>query len=195
MKSKDWLRRQNSDFFVNKAKEKGFVSRAAFKLLEIDNKFKIIKKAKNILDLGSSPGSWSQVVLDINKQAKIYAIDIIDMKINHPNINFFNEDFFTFDFKSFDLKFDLILSDIAPNTTGHQSTDHFKIINIIYEIISKLEYISLPNSNLIFKIFKGREEREIINILKKLYKKVNYFKPESSRIKSSEIYIIAEKFL
>ena len=92
-------------------------------------------------------------------------------------------------------KFDLILSDIAPNTTGHQTTDHLRMSSIIEDIISVLDLIALPSSSFVFKIWKGSEEIDIINKLKKKYKKVSYFKPQSSRTKSSEIFIVAQKFI
>ena len=93
MKSKDWLNRQKRDFFVKKAKQKGYLNRAAFKLIEIDKKFKIIKKANHVFEFGASPGGWSQVLLEINPGIKITALDIIDIKINHPNITFYKEDY------------------------------------------------------------------------------------------------------
>ena len=103
--------------------------------------------------------------------------------------------FLKYNFKSFNIKYDLILSDVAPNTTGHQSTDHLKISSIIQEIISILEYIALQNSSFVFKIWKGSEEKNILNQLKKQYKKVSYYKPKSSRKESSEIFIVAENFI
>ena len=120
MKSKDWLNRQKRDHFVKKAKKKGYLSRAAFKLVEIESKYKVIVKAKYILEFGASPGGWSQVVLEINPQVKITALDILDFKLNHPNVSFYKEDYLSFNFTKLKKNFDLILSDIAPNTTGHQ---------------------------------------------------------------------------
>ena len=184
MKSKEWLDRQNRDFFVKKAKNSGYVSRAAYKLLEIDKKFNLISKVNNILELGSAPGGWSQAVFEINKKVKMQAFDILDMKFDHPNLNFNKEDFVNFDFSKFYKKFDLILSDIAPNTTGHQSTDHLRITSMIENIVSILDLIVLPFSSFIFKIWKGSEEQLLINKLKNKYKKISYFKPHSSRNES-----------
>ena len=195
MKSKQWLERQKRDIFVNNAKKSGYLSRAAYKIIDIEEKFKLIINSKNILELGSSPGSWSQAILQINSKAKILAFDIIDMKYTHPNLFFIKENFFDFDFKNKSEKFDLILSDIAPNTTGHKSTDHLKISSIIEDLISILNIIALPNSSFVFKIWKGSEEINIINNLKKRFKNVSYFKPKSSRAESSEIYIVARKFI
>ena len=195
MKSKEWLDRQNRDFYVKKAKKIGYVSRSAYKILEIEKKFKLINNSKNILELGSAPGGWSQVVFELKDTVKMYAFDLLDMKFNHPNMKFIKENFLTYDYSKIPHKFDLILSDIAPNTTGHQTTDHLRISSIIEDIISVLDLIALPSSSFVFKIWKGSEEIDIIKKLKKKYKKVSYFKPQSSRTKSSEIFIVAQKFI
>ena len=195
MKSKEWLDRQNRDFYVKNAKKIGYVSRSAYKILEIEKKFKLINNSKNILELGSAPGGWSQVVFELKDTVKMYAFDLLDMKFNHPNMKFIKENFLTYDYSKIPHKFDLILSDIAPNTTGHQTTDHLRISSMIEDIISVLDLIALPSSSFVFKIWKGSQEIDIINKLKKKYKKVSYFKPRSSRIKSSEIFIVAMKFI
>ena len=195
MKSKEWLDRQNRDFYVKKAKKIGYVSRSAYKILEIEKKFKLINNSKNILELGSAPGGWSQVVLELKDTVKMYAFDLLDMKFILPNMKFIKENFLTYDYSKIPHKFDLILSDIAPNTTGHQTTDHLRMSSIIEDIISVLDLIALPSSSFVFKIWKGSEEIDIINKLKKKYKKVSYFKPQSSRTKSSEIFIVAQKFI
>lgn len=195
MKSKEWLDRQNRDFYVKKAKKIGYLSRSAYKILEIEKKFKLINNSKNILELGSAPGGWSQVVFELKDTVKMYAFDLLDMKFKHPNMKFIKENFLTYDYSKIPHKFDLILSDIAPNTTGHQTTDHLRMSSIIEDIISVLDLIALPSSSFVFKIWKGSEEIDIINKLKKKYKKVSYFKPQSSRTKSSEIFIVAQKFI
>ena len=195
MKSKEWLDRQNRDFYVKKAKKIGYVSRSAYKIIEIEKKFKLINNSKNILELGSAPGGWSQVIFELKDTVKMYAFDLLDMKFKHPNMKFIKENFLTYDYSKIPHKFDLILSDIAPNTTGHQTTDHLRMSSIIEDIISVLDLIALPSSSFVFKIWKGSEEIDIINKLKKKYKKVSYFKPQSSRTKSSEIFIVAQKFI
>ena len=195
MKSKEWLDRQNRDFYSKKAKKIGYVSRSAFKILEIEKKFKLVNNSKYILELGSAPGGWSQAIFEIKNRVNVHAFDLIDMKFHHPNMKFFKEDFLSYDFAKIPNKFDLILSDIAPNTTGHQKTDHLRISSMIKDIILVLDLIALPLSSFVFKIWKGSEEINIINILKKKYKKVVYFKPQSSRTKSSEIFIVAQKLI
>lgn len=194
MKSKTWIYRQKNDQFVKKAKQLGYVNRAAFKLVEIEEKYKIIENSKEILELGSSPGGWTQVILNYNPNANITCFDLMDMKIINKNISFHNVDFLKYDFSNHNRKFDLLLSDVAPNTTGHQSTDHLKISQLIYEIIDRLKIILKNNGSFIFKIWKGDEEREIIKILKNIFNKVDYFKPKSSRQESSEIFIISKGF-
>ena len=195
MKSKQWLNRQKKDSFVIKAKQEGYLSRAAFKLIEIEEKFKLINNSKNIFELGSSPGSWSQVIIKYNSKAKITAIDLIEMKFNHSNIEFYKNDFLNIDFQEFNKKYDLILSDIAPNTTGHKSTDHLRICSYIHDIIDILNIIANKNSSFVTKIWKGSEEKAIMKKLKKKYNQVTYFKPKSSRKDSSEIFIVAQNFI
>ena len=195
MKSKDWLNRNKRDFYVKKAKKQGYLSRAAYKLIEIENKFHFIANSKKILELGAAPGGWSQVALEINPKIEITAIDILDLKINHPQINFYKDDFLSFDYSKKENYYDLILSDIAPNTTGHQSTDHLRIATMLFDIIELLEKVLVTDGSFITKIWKGSEEKEMINILKKKFKIVSYFKPDSSRKDSAEIFIIAREFI
>ncbi len=195
MKSKDWLNRQKKDFYVKKAIKKGYLSRAAYKLIEIDNKFKILEKSSKVLEFGAAPGGWSQVALDINPEIEITAIDLLDLKINHPQIIFFKEDYLKFNYNKKKDYFDLILSDIAPNTTGHQSTDHLRISSMLFDIIEILNKILISDGTFVTKIWKGSEEKELINKLKKKFKLVSYFKPNSSRKDSSEIYLVARNFI
>ena len=195
MRSKDWLNRQKKDYFVKKAKKKGYLSRSAFKLVEIENKYKVIEKSKYILEFGASPGGWSQIILEVNPLVRITALDVLDFKLNHPNISFYKEDYLDFNYSKLKKNFDLILSDIAPNTTGHQSTDHLRISNMIFDIINLLDQVLIKTGVFICKIWKGSEEKELLKILKSKFGTVSYFKPESSRKDSSEIFIVAINFL
>ena len=194
MKSKNWLNRQKNDQFVKKAKQLGYINRAAFKLEEIEQKYKIIEHSREILELGSSPGGWTQVILNYNSKTNITCFDLLDMKINNQRIAFYREDFLKYNFTNLKNKFDLVLSDVAPNTTGHQSTDHLRISQLIYEVIDRLEIILKKQGSFIFKIWKGEEEKEIIKMLKKIFDKVEYFKPKSSRQESSEIFIVSKGY-
>ena len=195
MKSKDWLNRQKRDFYVKQAKKQGYLSRAAYKLIEIEKKFNILTNSKKILEFGAAPGGWSQVALEVNPKIEITAIDILDLKINHPQINFYKEDFLNFNYNQKKNYYDLILSDIAPNTTGHQSTDHLRIASMLFDIIELLEKVIVTDGSFITKIWKGSEEKEIINQLKKKFKFVSYFKPDSSRKDSAEIFIVSRNFI
>ena len=195
MKSKDWLNRQKRDFYVKQAKKQGYLSRAAYKLIEIEKKFNILTNSKKILEFGAAPGGWSQVALEVNPKIEITAIDILDLKINHPQINFYKEDFLNFNYNQKKNYYDLILSDIAPNTTGHQSTDHLRIASMLFDIIELLEKVLVTDGSFITKIWKGSEEKEIINQLKKKFKFVSYFKPDSSRKDSAEIFIVSRNFI
>ena len=194
MKSKEWLNRQKNDHYVIKAKQKGYFSRSAFKLLEIDEKYKIAIKSNNTFEFGASPGGWSQILLEINPNIKITSIDLIQSRFNHKNITFYKEDFLDFDFSKLLEKYDLVLSDIAPNTTGHKSTDHLRISYLVMNIINLLDKILLKNGSFVTKIWKGSEEKEILKLLNKKFKNVQYFKPSSSRKDSSEIFLVAQYF-
>ena len=195
MKSKEWLNRHKNDYYVKKAKQRGYLSRSAFKLIEIDQKYKIIMDSKNIFEFGSSPGGWSQILLEINPNIKITSIDLIQSRFNHKNITFYKEDFLDFDFSKLLEKYDLVLSDIAPNTTGHKSTDHLKISSLVLNIINLLDKILSKNGSFITKIWKGSEEKEILKLLNEKFQKVKYFKPTASRKDSSEIFIIAQNYI
>jgi len=195
MKSNIWLKRHAKDIYVKEAQLQGFVSRSAFKLIEIDKKYQLISKSSKILEIGSSPGGWSQVILKLNKNTQLDAFDLLDMKYSNKKINFFKVNVLKFDFDSLNKKYDLILSDIAPNTTGHKSTDHLRIVVMLEEILNIVDNISLPKSNLVFKIWKGIDEKKIINQIKIKYKNFSYFKPKASRNDSSEIYIIARNYI
>ena len=195
MKSKDWLNRQNRDLYVKKAKKQGYLSRSAYKLIEIENKFRIIEESKKIIEFGASPGGWSQAVLEINPKIEITAIDLLDLKINHPQIAFYKEDYLTFNYDKQENYFDLILSDIAPNTTGHKSTDHLRISRMLFDIIDLQDKILVNGGNFVAKIWKGSEEKELVNKLRNKFKLVSYFKPDSSRKDSSEIFIVARNFI
>ena len=195
MKSNSWLNRQKKDIFIKDAKSQGYISRAAFKLIEIENKYNLISKSNNILELGASPGSWTQVLCQFNIKNKIDCIDLVDMKFYHKNINFIKKDFNEFDFIKNKKNYDLILSDLAPNTIGHASTDHLRIIELIKNILDLIDNILIDKGNFVFKIWKGSEEKELIINLKKKFKNITYFKPNSSRKESSEIYIIAREHI
>lgn len=195
--SKEWLKRHLNDRFVAEAKKDGYISRAAYKLIEIDQKYKVLqKKDMNILDLGSAPGSWAEVVIRSSKNLKqLVLVDLLDLKTELKSAKFIKGDFtnelIQSEIKScFDSEIDLIISDIAPNITGFSDLDSANMINIFE---SMLEFISKNlkiQGNFVAKIFHNSLSDEIRKSLKDKFKIVKIFKPEASRNSSSEIYMI-----
>tara|TARA_Y100000590_G_scaffold398717_1_gene481341 strand:- start:6134 stop:6742 length:609 start_codon:yes stop_codon:yes gene_type:complete len=191
--SKNWIRKQHRDPFFKKSKLEGYRSRSAFKLIEMDEKFKFLNKNTNLLDLGSSPGGWSQVVSKKVTKGKILAVDTKPMeKVN--NVNFLQKDMndeFIFEKINFyfQKKIDVVLSDMAVNTSGNKDIDSYntgKLCLIGMEISKK---ILNPNGVFVSKLFMGPVFREIQEKAQKYFKKVVKFKPEASRQESREIYI------
>lgn len=199
LSSTEWLKRQLNDPFVIQSKIDGYRSRAAYKILEINEKFNIVKPGMKILDLGAAPGGWSQVVSNITKgNGKVVAIDILEMP-EVPYVTFAQKDFYAPETMSFFLetlegKADLILSDMAPNTTGHSKTDHIRIIDLCERLFDfSCEILNLEGS-LVMKIFQGGAETILLNKIKKCFREVKHFKPKASRKDSTEIYLIAKGF-
>ena len=193
-KSRTWVIKQHRDQFFKKAKVLGFRSRAAFKLLEINKKFNFIKKNSNLLDLGSTPGGWSQVASKIITSGKILAIDIISMK-EIKNVLFLKDNFLDKKsqekiFKTLGSKIDVIISDMAENTTGNKSIDSIRTNNLCSEVINFSLIALNKKGTLICKLFMGEDFLEVKNLAKNNFKKVDFFKPESSRNESKETYII-----
>ena len=193
--SKLWISRQNNDFYVKEAKARGYRSRSAFKLIEINKKFKFLKNDLNILDLGSAPGGWSQVCSEINKNGKTLSIDILDMdKID--NVFFYKKDFNETDFFDFvnnffeNNKVDLVLSDMAVNTTGNKDLDAIKTNSIALDVVNLSRVILRPKSSLLVKIFSGKDENILIKNAKDSFKNIERIKPDSSRKESREMYLL-----
>jgi 23S rRNA (uridine2552-2'-O)-methyltransferase len=194
-KSKNWITRQFNDPYTKLAKQKGYKSRSAFKLIEINNKFKFLKNNLNILDLGSAPGGWSQVCADINKNGKNLSIDILNMEII-DNIFFYKKDFNDSDFLDFINDFfkrnkvDIVLSDMAVNTTGNKDLDAIKTNAIALDVVNLSKLILKTKSALLVKIFSGKDENILIKNAKELFKKIERIKPDSSRKESREMYLL-----
>jgi 23S rRNA (uridine2552-2'-O)-methyltransferase len=193
--SKLWISRQNNDFYVKEAKAKGYRSRSAFKLIEINKKFKFLKNNLNIVDLGSAPGGWSQVCSEYNKNGKNLSIDILAMdKID--NIFFYKKDFNEIDFLDFinnffdQNKVDIVLSDMAVNTTGNKDLDAIKTNSIALDVVNLSRVILKPNSSLLVKIFSGKDENILIKNAKDSFKNIERIKPDSSRKESREMYLL-----
>ena len=193
-KSRTWVIKQHRDQFFKKAKVLGYKSRAAFKLIELNKKFKFIKKNSNLLDIGSTPGGWSQVASKIITNGKILAVDIVPMeKLN--NVIFLNNDFSddkTQDIilKTFKDKIDVIVSDMAENTTGNKTVDSIRTNSLCADVINFSIKGLNKKGSLVCKLFMGEDFLEVKNLAKKNFKNVDFFKPESSRSESKETYII-----
>lgn len=192
-----WLQRHLNDQYVLSSKKHGYRSRAAFKLEEINKEFCLINKSSKILDLGAAPGSWSQIAGQITTN-QIISVDLINIEPLN-NVSFIQGDIYdqiTIDsiYKLSESKFDVIMSDMAPNTIGHPSTDHLKIIALAERVIEIADDMLRIGGSLIIKIFQGSEEKMLINQLAESFEKVKRFKPKSSRSESSEMFIIAQKF-
>ena len=191
--SKSWIIKQHRDQFYKKSKILGYRSRSAFKLLEINKKFKFLKKNINLLDLGSSPGGWSQVVSQIIKSGKIIALDKKKMD-KVKNVTFLNKDFLLPETKEkilqeFPKKVDVVISDMAADTTGNKSLDCIRTNLLCSEVINFTTDILNNNGILLSKLFMGEDFLEVKELAEKKFKKVQFFKPESSRSESKETFI------
>jgi 23S rRNA (uridine2552-2'-O)-methyltransferase len=193
--SKNWIARQSNDPYTKLAKQQGYRSRSAFKLIEINKKFKFLKNNLNIVDLGSAPGGWSQVCSELNKNGKNLSIDILAMdKID--NIFFYKKDFNETDFLDFvnnffdQNKVDIVLSDMAVNTTGNKDLDAIKTNSIALDVVNLSRVILKPKSSLLVKIFSGKDENILIKNAKDSFKNIERIKPDSSRKESREMYLL-----
>ena len=195
-KSNSWKIKQHRDQFFKKSKTLGYRSRASFKLIELNKKFQFIKKNTNLLDLGSCPGGWSQIASQIITAGKIMSIDIKKMEpIN--NVKFFNGDILTNETKLAVIKYfksnlDVIVSDMAADTTGSKSLDSIRTNQLCTEVINFSRETLKPKGVMISKIFMGEDFLEVKNLAKSIFNKVNFFKPESSRKESKETYLHCE---
>jgi len=192
-KSNTWKIKQHRDQFFKKSKTLGFRSRASFKLIELNKKFNFIKKNSNLLDLGCSPGGWTQVANKIITNGKILSIDIKDMQ-PVKKIKFIKSDILEKDTKDkvmkyFDGKLDVIISDMAADTTGNKSLDSIRTNQLCIEVINFSTKLLKPKGVLVSKLFMGEDFLEVKNLAKSMFKDVNFFKPESSRRESKETYL------
>ena len=195
-KSNSWKIKQHRDQFFKKSKTLGYRSRASFKLIEINKKFKFLKSNTNLLDLGACPGGWSQVASQIISSGKILSIDIKDME-PIKNVRFIKRDILAIQTKSeimsyFDSFLDVIISDMAADTTGNKSLDSIRTNQLCAEVINFSKSTLKPKGVLVSKIFMGEDFIEVKNLAKTVFKKVNFFKPESSRKESKETYLHCE---
>ena len=197
--SKNWIIKQKRDVFFKEAKSKGYRSRSAFKLIEIDKKFKFLNKKSTLLDLGSSPGGWSQVAREKLKNGKILAVDFKPMEKIH-NVEFIQGDFN--DKKVcekillyFNDKVDIIISDMAANTSGNKDLDSYRTGALCLNAMNFARKALKKDGIFLSKIFMGAIFSEIDQKAKKMFKKVIKFKPLSSKKESKEIYIFCKGIL
>ena len=195
-KSNSWKIKQHRDQFFKKSKALGYRSRASFKLIEINKKYKFLKKNTNLLDLGSCPGGWSQVASQIITNGRIMSIDLKDIE-PIKNVKFLKGDIFEKKTKNavikyFNTNLDVIISDMAADTTGSKSLDSIRTNQLCAEVINFSKDILKPKGVLVSKLFMGEDFIEVKNLAKSLFKKVNFFKPESSRRESKETYLHCE---
>jgi len=195
-KSNSWKIKQHRDQFFKKSKTLGYRSRASFKLIELNKKYSFIKKNTNLLDLGSCPGGWTQVARQIIREGKIMSIDIKEME-PVKNVKFLKGDITKTKTKTeviryFNSSLDVIVSDMAADTTGNKSLDSIRTNQLAAEVISFSNETLKPKGVLISKVFMGEDFIQVKNLAKSVFKKVNFFKPESSRKESKETYLHCE---
>ena len=192
-----WLKRQTKDIYVKLSKAKGYRSRAAYKLIEINKKFKIINQSSKVIDLGASPGGWTQVVAELqNKKNQIIAIDKKQMEPIESCKFIYNDiaNFLKYNETLEKNYFDVILSDMAANSSGHRFTDHANAEKIYYLAEEfALKYLA-NNGSFVCKFFRNSLEKTILQNIKKRFNLVKIYKPNSSRKDSKEIYLIAIGF-
>jgi 23S rRNA (uridine2552-2'-O)-methyltransferase len=197
-----WLERQLNDPYVAKAVKAGFRSRAAFKILELDDKYGFLKPGARVVDLGAAPGGWSQVAAERVKategRGKVVAIDILEMG-SVPGVDFTQIDFM--DARAPDLlkaklggPADIVLSDMAPNTIGHKRTDHLRIMGLVEAAADFACDVLAPGGAFVTKIFQGGAQGELMTLLKQRFAEVRHVKPPASRADSAEMFLVATGF-
>ena len=194
-----WLARQLNDPYVVRAKREGFRSRAAFKLIEIDDKARLLKKGARVIDLGAAPGGWSQVAaMRVGGQGRVVAIDVLPMD-TIAGVNFAQLDFLD---AAAPAKIkamlggpaDVVLSDMAANATGHAKTDHLKIMALVEAAADFAREVLAPGGTFLAKVLQGGTEAALLAGLKRDFKSVKHVKPAASRSDSAELYLLATGF-
>ncbi len=197
--SRAWLERQLNDPYVARAKREGYRSRAAFKLAEIDDKARFLKKGARVIDLGAAPGGWSQVAAKrVGAAGRVVAIDVLPMA-PVAGVDFIHLDFLD---PSAPRKLkallngaaDVVLSDMAANATGHARTDHLKIMALVEAAAEFAREVLAPGGTFLAKVLQGGTEASLLAALKRDFKRVKHVKPAASRANSSELYLLATGF-
>ena len=197
--SAEWLYRQLNDPYVEAAKRDGYRSRAAFKLLDLDEKFHLLKPGMRVVDLGAAPGGWSQVaVTKVGKKGKVVGCDLLEVA-PIPGATIIVQDFLADDAPQkinalLDGQADIVMSDMAANATGHAPTDHIRIMHLCELAYDFAREVLAPEGIFICKVLKGGTERELLKIMQRDFKTVKHAKPPSSRADSAESYVVAIGF-
>ena len=200
--SQKWLQRQLNDPYVARAKREGWRSRAAFKLIEMDDKLKLLKPGARIVDLGAAPGGWSQVAAKRigaeEGRGKIIAIDLLEIE-PIPGVMFTQMDFLDDDAPARLIEMlggsaDIVMSDMAANTTGHRPTDHLRIVGLVELAIDFARRVLAPGGAFIAKVFQGGTESILLAELKRDFTVIKHVKPQASRADSAELYVVATGF-
>ena len=194
--SKNWVNKQRRDIYVRQSKVEGYRARSAYKIKEIDEKFKIFKGGMSVVDIGAAPGSWSQYVTKVVKSGKIISIDLKEMEKIENTIQI-QGDFTSIDTQNrikdyFKRKPDVVMSDMAVNTTGIKNIDSIQTGELCKEAMIFSKDVISNNGFFISKIFMGSTFNEIVALGKKIFKQVKVFKPKSSRKDSKESFIICK---
>lgn len=197
--SQRWLERQLNDPYVRAAQSRGFRSRAAFKLLEMDEKHRLLKPDSRVVDLGAAPGGWTQVAVEkAGPKGRVVALDLLAMD-PVPGAMVLQGDFQDAAVEqavlaALDGPADLVLSDMAPNTTGHAATDHLRIIALAELALDFALKVLSPGGGFVAKVFQGGSEKGLLDALKRNFTAVRHVKPPASRKDSSELYVVATGF-
>lgn len=195
--SREWVDRQLRDPYVLRAQEEGYRARAAFKLKEIDEKFNIVKRGARVVDLGSAPGGWLQVLLE-KGASRVVGIDLLPVD-PVPGITIFQADIYEPGMTdklmaALGDKPNLVLSDMAANTVGHKQTDHVRTVGLA-EVAANFAIANLAKGgNFVTKVFQGGAQKSLLDVLKANFDDVRHWKPPSSRAESPETFVIARKF-
>lgn len=197
--SNQWLARQLNDPYVAESKRLGYRSRAAFKLIQLDEKYQFLGKGKTIVDLGCAPGGWTQVAVERNKgTGQVVGIDILETEpINGATLicqDFTEEDAADKLKALLNGKVDIVMSDMAANTTGHQQTDHLRTLGLVEMGYDFAKEVLADGGIFISKVFQGGAEGSLLMDIKKNFTKVGHFKPDASRQGSPETYLVAIGF-
>tara|TARA_B110000027_G_scaffold48052_1_gene52677 strand:+ start:582 stop:1193 length:612 start_codon:yes stop_codon:yes gene_type:complete len=194
--SKNWINKQKRDIYVRQSQVDGYRARSAYKLIEIDEKFKIFKNGISVIDLGASPGSWSQYIARTVKSGRLVSIDLKDIE-EIDNIIQIKGDFTDLDSQKkikgfFNSKVDVVVSDMAVNTTGIKDIDAIYTGELAMEAMNFSREILVKEGRFVSKIFLGSSFNEIVALGKRIFKEVKVFKPKSSRKESKESFIICK---